>query len=60
MNKAKILTACLIGTLSLSACSHSEYREKKAPCSPTAFLGSNPCELIPINFAFLDIQNQTT
>ena len=42
----------LIGAvLTLSACAHPGFREKKAPCSPMAATSNKPCALVPINYA---------
>lgn len=48
-----ILTVSLFITaaLALQGCA-SGFKERKAPCSPTASLAENPCDPLPINIAF--------
>ena len=50
--KQMMITALLtVMTFGLSACSHTNMKDKEAPCSPMASAGNAPCDLIPINFA---------
>ena len=54
LNKMSLL---LIIAASLSGCSSTTL---KAPCSPSAGLGSSPCGHIPINVASLETLKKTT
>ena len=53
-----IVTLFTVISFTLSACSHTNMKDKKAPCSPMASAGNAPCELIPINFAALSVQTK--
>lgn len=61
-----MMRSMMIGSLftvmafSLSACSHTEMKDKKAPCSPVASASNAPCELIPINFAAIPAPAEIT
>lgn len=43
----------------VSGCSHG-FHKRKAPCSPIAYSGSNPCHPIPLNIATKQNGNQKT
>lgn len=51
MKKIIMLSALIVLSAGLSGCTH--YKEKKAPCGPTAGISDNPCNPIPINIAAL-------
>ena len=50
MKPYTILLLSALALFTLSGCS-ATFSERKAPCPPTASLGSGPCKLIPINIA---------
>lgn len=58
MRNIMIVTLFAVMACALSACSHTNMKDKKAPCSPLASAGSVPCELIPINFASLSVETK--
>jgi len=60
MRRIMIGSLFTVMAFSLSACSHTEMKDKKAPCSPVASAGNAPCELIPINFAALETPAEIT
>jgi hypothetical protein len=53
MKTFNLLAILICVTLGLSACS-TPYKEREAPCPPTASLSKNPCNAIPINFAMVN------
>lgn len=59
MKNTMMITLFAVMACALSACSHTNMKDKKAPCSPVASAGNAPCELIPINFASLSAQTKS-
>ncbi len=51
-NTIFIISFITVSTLGLSGCSTS-YKERKAPCPPSASLSKNPCKHIPLNLALM-------
>lgn len=53
----KTLTLIAVSAIALSGCSHG-FTERKAPCPPTAYIGKNPCNPIPINMALSNVEGR--
>ena len=53
----KTLSLMAVSIIVLSGCSHS-FSERKAPCPPSAYTGKNPCNPVPINVAFKDVDRK--
>ena len=50
MKKILLILTMVCLTPLLSGCA-TGFKERKAPCPPTASLSSNPCDPLPINIA---------
>jgi len=50
--KLQNIALIIIASIGLAGCG-TTFKERKAPCPPTASLSKNPCDTIPINFAGL-------
>lgn len=58
MKNLMIAALSIAMVFTLSACSHTNMKDKKTPCSPVASAGNAPCDLIPINFAETSTQTK--
>jgi len=53
MKKLIILSLLTLPAFAMTGCS-STYKERKAPCPPSASLSHDPCNHIPLNMAMIE------
>jgi len=59
MKKLFFLSLLIIPVFALSGCA-GQYKERKAPCPPSASMSTNPCNHIPINLAMIEQETKNS